>query len=1194
MLPFLPFQPSMSSVVESEKSSSDYVAERLVRLVSVGLKEATMDSPSFRASINFTHISILQCNHHLEQSLIILRNYMINLNNFINSNNDITNLFKPYINDLQFINNDVSKPCINKFLNGQDLIFKHILTILSINENSINLINQLLDIELTNYFILRKNFENIQNKYDIVLAKFMQLPKGYDSNKSREDALQLFEIRKQYINISMTLWIIIKQLENKISKVVTEISNSFWNNDNTTSPIDNTELYDAIGLSDIIYSIKQLNLYADLQSNSNNLLINDLNRARQNSEEGAIKMYTPSSDLKDFDPSTLSDDNILLNNNNSLLEKHGWVFIKSQKLNSKGEVWIKRWMFIKNGVFGFLSISQDGQYVQESDKIGVLLINIKYLPSEDRKFCFKIQSDLTNLNIQVETINDLKSWLTVFNNNQILAKDENNLLATKRYPPLLNLLKLQPVVAKDLELINVLPMDSTIEKTQKLIEIQLSNSKFNLSINPPLKTSMTEKLSMSHLYLSSTIIPSATTANFWGYVNWGLYFVIDDEHKEKILSSNKNIEPKILINLRYPKFYPENLRVADAELRSIFEVFVNDNNEYTLLRFNASWSPNSDQTLFCTIYLTNHSYYVYSHTCGLISLLPIPLSSVLDVEILKKGEKNILKIFFVNGLSLKMQLFADNMEIVKNKINYILDNNKANNPDSFNLVINKLGKIEENELKFKLNSNSKFISKFKSIDNELINENIDEIKGINSTIQLSNNTNETRILSDMDIERKINYTPEMHLLLIKKIKLPSKALFHMLFGDESILLQGTLPLASSIFKDDHLKHSLWRCNSKQKLSRVVWNSIFKVPCALQTIERIDNNKYYNIVQETPYLRFVFGINRKIIMRFIIYNVDSKTSKLMIYYNLGDENSNVLNWFTRKVTHQIMLFRIEALEKKLDESIRQIINSNKKISMAIQLFGPITKYDSDEMTKEEGLFEKSVYFVPLQLFSTFYCEKLNFEFERFIVHSITTIKRSIKLFFKFINANLILFSVFFFSIILNFILIGKSSTSYWREKNINNHLRQITGDNYLMERSIGIREIDEMIYPNSTDLSFSNEGSEVYWKFLKQENLLYINEFSKIDGNKYNDKYDILRGEREILLSQKLTGLRMERNEILSKLNLLNYLEREFIIKEWTDWVSSEISNCERVKEFYPESFESIKDYCNETETEMKHLYQTLL
>lgn len=1162
--------------------SNEYISERLVRLVSVGLKEATMDSPSFRASTNFMHISIIQCSRQIQKSLSVLQRYSAIWSSFIDVSNEMEGMFIPYTrNDTHFISNDISKPCLTKFLKGNRIILDSALSLFQISEAPFQAMKDLIEVDIQQYLELRKNFERIQNKYDIISAKFMQLPKGYDPQKTRDDALQLFEIRKQYIQVSMLLWISVKQLELKICRVSTEVPGSFWSTFSNTNTDSGAKLAEEIGLADIAESIKQLNMCAELQNESSNSLLADLNRTRINSEEGAIKMFAVSTNLQDFDPSPFTNQN-LLDTDTSVLEKHGWVFIKSPKLTGgKGDIWIKRWMFIKDGVFGFLSISQDGQYVQESDKIGVLLVSVKYYPDEDRKFCFRISSQQTNLTIQVETSQELRSWLTVFRNSTLYSVETKSVSAAHRYSPPLNMLKLVPVVAKDLEIIDVSPVDPQTEKTSKLIELQLSNLKFSLSINPPIKTRMTEKLVMAHLYLSPTIVPSATTANFWGYVNWGLYFLLDDEQRAKISDQSKSGIPKSIVNLRYDNYYPESLRVADAELRSIFEVFVQPQ-ELTLLKFNCSWSPNAGQNLFCSVYVTNQNFYVYGHTSGLISILPLSLSSFLEVDVIERNDdKKILKAYFVNGMALKMQLYDDDLHAVKSKFNYIIT--ALREKTSVEDIVSNIIKIEQSYLLLQQKKHRLLVDARTHHEH---GHDIEKLPGVVAQPPISG-------ISQMEESHIINYTPQMHRVLSRKYNIPAKALFHMLFGDESSLLQCTLPLASSQIAQDKTRHGLWRCDSTQKLTRVVWNSVCKLPCALQTVENMTNNKYYNVLQETPYLRFVFGINKKVYTRFVIYSIDSKTSKLLVYYSLSGGKS-VLNWFSQAVLRQIMNFRILTLEENINNGLKSIDHGHKKIAHAIQSYGPITKYDSDEPTKDEIAFKNTINFLPVQLYTTFFYEKLNSEVEKSVAKAFHTIWGVLSRIFVFCNANMMILLILAFSIIINLFMMGKTSSSYWRERHINKHVKTLVSDHYLMERSISLTDIDDLLYPNTTSLSAVNGGSECYWKFLQHENLLDLSKYSRIhDLDEDEGKYEA-RGRVEVVLSKRLTGLRIERNELLTKLNLLNYAEREFIINEWKNWLTSEIANCEKVETLYPETFEALEPYCKSVEIEMINLYKNIL
>ena len=93
--------------------------------------------------------------------------------------------------------------------------------------------------------------------------------------------------------------------------------------------------------------------------------------------------------------------------------------MKTWTEKSSKPIWVHRWAFIKNGVFGLLVVSPSQTFVQETDKIGILLCNVRYAPNEDRRFCFEIRTNDFTAVFQAESLVELKSWLKVFENENL-------------------------------------------------------------------------------------------------------------------------------------------------------------------------------------------------------------------------------------------------------------------------------------------------------------------------------------------------------------------------------------------------------------------------------------------------------------------------------------------------------------------------------------------------------------------------------------------------------------------------------------------------------------------------------------------------------------------------------------------------------------------------------------------------------
>lgn len=132
-----------------------------------------------------------------------------------------------------------------------------------------------------------------------------------------------------------------------------------------------------------------------------------------------------------------------ISNGNNSEEKglSGWLYMKTTVGHDpKRVVWVRRWCFLQNNVFGVFSLSPSKTYVEETDKFGILWITVEYLPKEPRNFCFKLRIQNPNCKteeentyidiiLQAESIDELKSWINTLTSHKRIAlsiKEEND------------------------------------------------------------------------------------------------------------------------------------------------------------------------------------------------------------------------------------------------------------------------------------------------------------------------------------------------------------------------------------------------------------------------------------------------------------------------------------------------------------------------------------------------------------------------------------------------------------------------------------------------------------------------------------------------------------------------------------------------------------------------------------------------
>ena len=106
--------------------------------------------------------------------------------------------------------------------------------------------------------------------------------------------------------------------------------------------------------------------------------------------------------------------------------KQGWLFHRLTTGKPARTSWVRRWFFVKDGTFGWLQNSAKTAAVEESERVGVLLCNVRPAPQEERRFCFEVMTKSVSYMLQSETEGELGDWIQVFElaKNAVLADDK--------------------------------------------------------------------------------------------------------------------------------------------------------------------------------------------------------------------------------------------------------------------------------------------------------------------------------------------------------------------------------------------------------------------------------------------------------------------------------------------------------------------------------------------------------------------------------------------------------------------------------------------------------------------------------------------------------------------------------------------------------------------------------------------------
>lgn len=619
------------------------------------------------------------------------------------------------------------------------------------NASIVELISQFQKAELKEYKAARRTFEAAQARYDYQLGRYLGYAKTKEPSALREDAFQLAEARTAYVKASYDMCTSISLTAAKLDICLVKALSEPY-----ILPPKEFALADTIPQK-ISVEMLRLRSWAKSMSKSYKPLTKEMEKAAKEMEHAAIERLQPSRDIDVYSAQNSTISHFvpeIRNRTEGLDEKHGWLFIKSSANKGVRQVWVRRWVFVKNGMFGWLNISPSRTFVQESDKIGVLLCHVTPVSSEDRRFCFEIKTTDTVLILQAETLEEMRSWLQVFEDAKRLAieSDKKTTIsyASQRFPPMISEFATTAGTSVDVELTSEKPLSpndypsdypsigssislfKTPEASNLLalmtagesLETPTNNGvqgkvafssvgPFGAALAPspllniPMPTSMTQEAILSNSFVMSSAIPSAITANYWGSVNWASYqnntTIIRDPSNsihEKVRRSSSMLQLK---EESYPSYYPSELRSQDVQLRAIFQNLAgNSINDKVVLVFRCLVYANPHQQVPARLYITQNTIYMYSHSLGMTSTLVIPMNMLISVEGRSGLQHDTLFLISSQGTT-SCNVYLDSRRLLQKRIQFLIDNHRSEHPLNLEKILEHLQalgsdqKVDEND-----------------------------------------------------------------------------------------------------------------------------------------------------------------------------------------------------------------------------------------------------------------------------------------------------------------------------------------------------------------------------------------------------------------------------------------------------------------------------------------------------------------
>ncbi|APA10170.1 hypothetical protein SS1G_07407 [Sclerotinia sclerotiorum 1980 UF-70] len=392
---------------------------RQLSLIPVGLKEAALDSPTFRATaVHFSdQVEILE--KWLDayvRSITKLVHDALSLEEAFN--NFLFRSIPPANVSEAVLDHDYTLLAMQRFGEGSKEWWSQIMTgTRKIDTNICEPIKAFMASELRNFKDARRYLEQSQKTFDSTLARYVAQSKTKEPSALREDAFQVHETRKAYLKASLDFCLLAPQLRYTIDKLLVRVSTDQWREMKKSREVSSLHLAKWNGEMDRVRG------WSKEMEAGEATFRRELQLARRDIAETASQATKPSRELEDYNLSTVaylgsrgpSTVSILPHSKQTdRTEKQDWLFLRTISGKPARTVWVRRWFYVKDGIFGWLVQGIQSGGVEESEKIGVLLCNVKPAVQEDRRFCFEVKTKNQTILVQAETQAILMEWLEAF------------------------------------------------------------------------------------------------------------------------------------------------------------------------------------------------------------------------------------------------------------------------------------------------------------------------------------------------------------------------------------------------------------------------------------------------------------------------------------------------------------------------------------------------------------------------------------------------------------------------------------------------------------------------------------------------------------------------------------------------------------------------------------------------------------
>ncbi|RDA92223.1 hypothetical protein CP533_5707 [Ophiocordyceps camponoti-saundersi (nom. inval.)] len=687
-------------------------------------------------------------------------------------------------------------------------------------------------------------------------------------------------------------------------------------------------------------------------------------------------------------------------------------------------------------------------------------------------------------------------------------------------------------------------VSTSLDKTDSLAPSTLAS--------PPIMTNLSRTAVAVTAERSFRALPTSIIANYWGSDIWTA-----DKAPVGMAGSGAEAQtPKPL-----PPNYPTELRAQNAQFRLLFPTAPN---EKLVLVFRAAWSsstdggsPSEELAGQGRVYVLPEGVYFYSHDMGLVTAFRIDLDAITEVTSAAGKDYDEISLHLstnpMNITLIRIKVFLDELELLRSRLNLVIDNLQREQPlDTAGLISSLLNIKDEYGDKASPSADS-----WEEVSSTQLGE------AGRSAARDRRQREQLRAPRAHQKRQPASpggfKTEGMTEMAERTFELSAKSCFHVLFGDKSFVFP-------KLYFDNNAKNisqGPWML-SDGKMRRDYFFSAHYVDMLgrsktahvhdYQTIDVYDDGCYVVTHNKTAW-HLPHSSSFRVVGKVVITQLAKFKCKLATYAAVEWSKTPLSKNLVERQALQDAANAAEELAETATDEVRKL-GPRSRTSRAIEVYGRVGSQREPVVFSPAATDSSKKEWIKPRTLTAMLLETARSFAESAVSSIIMWAFDGLRKLYEVASAQRLILAFLSLSLVINLLLTSTESSAWWKERRAASFMQRVVPDS--MTKAIYLADLNDVTAPSPWEANKNNNSTclGAYKTLLDATDLEAPLEEA---GSTLSSGASQAMARRLRRTRQKLASYRYD---LVVAMRVVNSIEREAIQSELEKWLINENSLCD--------------------------------